>query len=291
MEDGPLERFRLDIAYDGTEFRGWARQPGLRTVQGTIEDGLTRVFQRQAPVASLVVAGRTDSGVHAYGQVAHVDLTKAQTAVLRRRNPGDSPAATLQRRLRGVLSADPDVVISAVTAAHPHFDARFSALWRRYSYRIADPLAVRDPLQRLRTTWRPSVLDVEAMNAAAAQMIGLRDFAAYCKPRVGATTIRTLQDFQWHRLDDGVIEARLQADAFCHSMVRALVGASVAVGEGKLTAARMVELLDEKARSSEFVVQPARGLTLVEVVYPEPGLLGGRAEETRRRRSEDPAPV
>jgi tRNA pseudouridine38-40 synthase len=168
------------------------------------------------------------------------------------------------------------------------FDARFSAIWRRYRYRIADQFSMRDPLQRHRTTWVPVQLDVDAMDAAAVSLLGLHDFAAYCRPREGATTIRTLQAFNWSRDDDGVLVCDVQADAFCHSMVRALVGACVGVGEGKLAVTDAVLLRDLGSRSSAFKVMPARGLTLVEVGYPGDEELAQRAEQTRAIRSLHP---
>jgi tRNA pseudouridine38-40 synthase len=287
----PMTRVRLDIAYDGTRFNGWARQPDTRTVQGVIEAGLGSILKRHPPVPALVVAGRTDAGVHALGQVAHLDLTDAQVASLvhvkrgkgKPKRPLDLDVA-LKRRLSGVLVTEPDVVIVDVSVPPPGFDARFSALWRRYEYRIADTLATRDPLQRHRTTWHPVALDLDAMDAAAATLVGLHDFATYCKPRPHSTTIRTLQDFRWRRDADGVLVASLKADAFCHSMVRALVGACVAVGEGKLAGSRLVSLRVNRARTSEFKVMPAVGLTLTQVGYPEDAELAMRAIQTRARR-------
>ncbi|MEV7693735.1 tRNA pseudouridine(38-40) synthase TruA [Microbacterium sp. NPDC089189] len=275
-------RIRFDIAYDGTHFRGWARQPGLRTVQGTLEAALARIL---AGSPTLVVAGRTDAGVHASGQVAHLDLDDAQVGRLAqgRRTAGD-PVEALARRLRGVLGAYPDVTVRRTSAAPAGFDARFSAVWRRYSYRIADEITGYDPLQRERTTSVRAALDVEAMDAAARSLIGLHDFAAYCKPREEATTIRTLLEFDWSRDADAAIVANVRADAFCHSMVRALVGACVAVGEGRLSVADAARLRDEGARTSAFKVLAARGLVLAEVGYPADDLLATRAEQTRARR-------
>ncbi|WP_210507384.1 tRNA pseudouridine(38-40) synthase TruA [Naasia sp. SYSU D00057] len=280
-------RFRLRVAYDGTGFHGWTRQPGLRTVQGVLEDALGMLLRRHPPVPSLVVAGRTDAGVHALGQVAHVDLTDEQVAALsreRRTRSTASPGERLAARLNGILGLSSDVVLTAADLAPDGFDARFGAVWRRYEYRIADTPETRSPLDRHRTVWHPTALDADAMNAAARAMLGLHDFAAYCKPRAEATTIRTLQDYEWHRGGDGVLVARVQADAFCHSMVRALVGAAVAVGEGRLPIDRPQQLLGAGARSSEFIVMPARGLTLLEVGYPRDADLAARAEQTRARR-------
>jgi len=293
--DSPAEliRLRLDIAYDGTGFQGWARQPGLRTVQGELETALATVFSRFGPGPVLTVAGRTDAGVHALGQVAHVDVTAEQFASLVSShrstvsdadNSPDVRAARLGRRLNGIAGLSTDLYVARTSLAPPGFDARFSATWRRYSYRVADQGAPRDPLTRNQTLWYPADLDVEAMNIAARALVGLHDFAAYCKPREGATTIRTLEHFGWERDETGLLSASLQADAFCHSMVRSLAGATVAVGQGKLRASRAVELLKARERTAEFKVLPAKGLTLMEVGYPDDAQLAARAEQTRARR-------
>lgn len=275
-------RIRLDIAYDGTHFRGWARQPGLRTVQGTLEEALTRIL---AGNPTLVVAGRTDAGVHASGQVAHLDVDEAQESrLVRGRRTPEDPVAALAYRVRGVLGAYPDVTVRRTSAAPDGFDARFSAVWRRYAYRLADDATGYDPLERVRTTTVRGRLDAAAMDAAARSLEGLHDFAAYCKPRAEATTIRTLLRFRWRREADGVLVAEVVADAFCHSMVRALVGACVAVGDGRLDVEDVARLRDSGVRTSVFPVLAARGLVLTEVGYPADGLLAGRAEQTRARR-------
>ncbi|TPW71832.1 tRNA pseudouridine(38-40) synthase TruA [Schumannella sp. 10F1B-5-1] len=283
-------RLRLDLAYDGTAFSGWSRQPGLRTVQGELEAALATVFRRTPVPPTLTVAGRTDAGVHALGQVAHLDLDDAQLGMLDAPHRGGDRsrapmgAAALARRLNGIAGLDSDVWIARATRAPAGFDARFSAVWRRYEYRVADAVALKDPRRRSATLWHPVELDVAAMDAAAAALTGLHDWAAYCKPREGATTIRTLQSFSWHRDADGVLVARLQADAFCHSMVRALVGGSMAVGAGRLAPERLAGIRDEARRGSEFIVAPAKGLTLMEVGYPPDSELAARAEQTRARR-------
>lgn len=303
-----LTRLRLDIAYDGTNFQGWAKQPGIRTVQGELEGALATIFRRYGETPTLTVAGRTDAGVHATGQVAHLDLTPAQlrhlsaphgrgasgveptlptrTAAkpLRASSEPASVGPALTKRLNGIAGLKSDVYVSRVAVASPGFDARFSPIWRRYEYRLADAGAQRNPLLRGHTVWYPAALDLEAMNSAALQLLGLHDWAAYCRPRPGATTIRELQEFAWERDSTGVLVARLRADAFCHSMVRALVGATVSVGEGKLAGGRLVGILDESQRTSEFKVMPAAGLTLVEVGYPDAAGLAARAEQTRARR-------
>ena len=281
-------RVRLGIAYDGTDFNGWSRQPGLRTVQGVLEEALATLFRRTGAVPRLTVAGRTDAGVHALGQVAHLDVPEAALATVARPRRGQdedaTPEQTLARRITGILGADADVVITHAERAPAGFDARFSAIWRRYEYRVADASAERDPLARRRTAVRPRRLDDRAMDAAAASLVGLHDFAAFCRPREGATTIRTLQSYRWTRASDGVLVATLQADAFCHSMVRALVGACVAVGEGRLDEAEPEALLRAAERTSAFTVMPAKGLVLTEVGYPDDAELEARAAQTRRRR-------
>ena len=281
-------RIRLDLAYDGTDFTGWARQPGLRTVQGVLEDALDTLFARAGDAPRLTVAGRTDVGVHAVGQVAHLDLTDAQLTLLDRRprgrGAGAAGAESLARRLNGIVGQAADVQVLSAREAPVGFDARFSAVWRRYEYRVADAAALRDPRTRAFTLWHPAELDVAAMDAAAGSLLGLHDFAAYCRPREGSTTIRTLQEFSWSRDADGVLVARVRADAFCHSMVRALVGACVAAGEGRLAADRVAGIRDEARRGSEFIVLPSRGLTLMEVGYPADADLAARAEQTRAKR-------
>jgi tRNA pseudouridine38-40 synthase len=283
-------RIRLDIAYDGTHFRGWARQPGLRTVQGTLEDAVERVLGGEP---RLVVAGRTDAGVHATDQVAHLDLDEGQRVRLDARPSAragahaSDPATRLAARLRGVVGAYSDVTVHRTAEAPEGFDARFSAVWRRYSYRIADHVSGYDPLERHRTTTVRADLDVEAMDAAARSLIGLHDFAAYCKPREEATTIRTLLEFDWRRDAEGVVVANVKADAFCHSMVRALVGACVAVGEGRLDVEDVSEIRDGLERVPDVKVLAARGLTLTGVGYPDDALLAARAEQTRARRDLD----
>ncbi|WP_298038504.1 tRNA pseudouridine(38-40) synthase TruA [uncultured Microbacterium sp.] len=279
-------RIRLDIAYDGTNFRGWAAQPGLRTVQGTLEAALARIVGSDV---RFVVAGRTDAGVHASGQVAHVDLDEAQWARITSRHgrAAEDPAGTIAHRMRGVLGSYPDVTVHRSSVADDGFDARFSAVWRRYRYRLGDDASGYDPARRLDTTRIRGDLDVEAMDAAARSLIGLHDFAAYCKPRDEGTTIRTLLDYRWRRDDEGVLIAEVKADAFCHSMVRALVGACAAVGQERLDVSDLVVLRDALARTSAFPVLAARGLTLTEVGYPAVDLLGARAEQTRARRDSE----
>ena len=259
-------RVRLDISYDGTDFSGWAVQPGMRTVQGELEAALRTVLR--LPAVALTVAGRTDAGVHATGQVAHCDLPSL---------PDD-----LVRRLAGVLPAD--VRVRAARRVPADFDARFAALWRRYVYLITDAPSGADPLRRRQVLAWSRALDAEAMTDAASRLLGLHDFAAFCRRREGATTVRSLTRLDIAR--DGVeIACTVEADAFCHSMVRSLVGALIAVGEGRRPVDWPAALLGRDRRADEVPVAPAHGLTLVAVGYPPDDELAARAAATRARRS------
>ena len=271
-------RLRIDLAYDGAGFHGWARQNGLRTVQGELEDALDTILRTSR--SGLTVAGRTDTGVHARGQVAHVDLDPDLLGASVGR-AADAPEGALLRRLNGILG--PDVRVHAVSPAPDGFDARFSAVWRRYCYRIADEPPTVDPLTRGHVLAWPRPLDLDRMNEAAVLLVGEQDFASFCKRREGATTIRTLLDLSWTRVD-GVAEATVRADAFCHNMVRSLVGCMIAVGEGRREPGWAAELLARKERDPAVSVAHAHGLTLEEVGYPPDDELAARAEGTRARR-------
>lgn len=272
-EADPLTRVRLDISYDGTHFSGWATQPGRRTVQATIEDALATVLRVEPAQARLTVAGRTDAGVHATGQVAHVDLPSATWT---------AASDHLLRRLAGVLP--PDVRVHGARAVPPSFDARFAAVWRRYVYLISDRPSGVDPLTRAFVLGWPRTLDADAMNDAAQRLVGLHDFVAFCRWREGASTIRSVQQFDVRRGDD-LVTVTIRADAFCHSMVRSLVGALVAVGEGRRTVDWPAAQFLRTSRSDEVPVLAAHGLTLVEVGYPPDGELQARQHQTRARRS------
>ncbi|PZG51068.1 tRNA pseudouridine(38-40) synthase TruA [Spongiactinospora gelatinilytica] len=281
-------RLRLDIAYDGTGFSGWAAQPARRTVQGEIEAAFGTVLRMGGERPVLTVAGRTDAGVHARGQVAHVDLSEAAIAALAR-DAGPRDVAErlpgLLKRVNGVLV--PDVRVRGLSVAPEGFDARFSALWRRYAYRVSDDPAGVDPLRRHDVLWHSRPLDVVRLNEAAARLLGEHDFAAFCKRREGATTIRELRRLDWTREpgEGGALVATVVADAFCHSMVRALVGALLWVGDGRREVAWPGEVLRRAVRDSAVTVAPAHGLCLEEVRYPPPGELARRAEATRRVRT------
>jgi len=273
-------RIRLDLSYDGTDFRGWATQPALRTVQGSLEDALAMALR--VPSVRVVCAGRTDTGVHARGQVVHFDVAPADIAASAGRSKEPALDA-LVRRLNGILPGD--VRVRRAVEAAPGFDARFSALWRRYAYRIADRPDLVDPLTRHHVLSWERRLDVDAMNAAAGHLIGLRDFAAFCKRREGATTVRTLLEFAWTRTPSGLIEGRVVADAFCHTMVRSLVGCLVVVGEGRQSPEWAAEMLAGRTRDASMTVVHPRGLTLEEVGYPDADELAAQAVRTRARRT------
>jgi tRNA pseudouridine38-40 synthase len=280
-QDAGLLRLRIDLAYDGTGFSGWAAQPGLRTVEGELSRALTTVLRAPAPVR-LTVAGRTDAGVHARGQVAHADVDPAAWAALPGRSDRPPERAALTR-LAGVLPAD--VVVGSVGVAPPGFDARFAATSRRYLYRICDRPPTLDPLRRFDTVVSKEALDEGAMHEAAQRLLGLQDFAAFCKRREGATTVRTLLEYSWQRLDGGVLAATVIADAFCHSMVRALVGALVPVGQGRRPVGWPGDVLAARVRDPAVAVMPAHGLSLEQVSYPPPEQLAERAQQARSVRA------
>ena len=265
-----FRRLRLDLSYDGTNFSGWGIQPDRRTVQQSVEDAISTVAQAKAET---IVAGRTDAGVHATGQVIHVDL------------PESLELTDLAYKLNRIL--DQDIRINQITIAPPAFHARFSALRRYYEYRILDENKAIPPLSRFNTeSWyRP--LDVDVMNQASALLLGTHDYAAFCKFREGATTIRTLETYSWRRDNHGILIADVVADAFCYSMVRNLVGAIVCVADGRKDASWISTLLENKERVSDSLVFPARGLSLYKVDYPDDAELLERAAKTIARREEE----
>lgn len=261
-----LIRLRLDIAYDGRQFVGWARQRDLRSVQGELERVLGHLVGADA---ELTCAGRTDAGVHARGQVAHVDVPNGTTLEVQRIN----------------RALPEDVRVTAITTAHPDFDARFSAIWRRYTYRVCDDAIGAMPLERRWTLRHPKRLDDARMNAAAEHLIGEHDFAAFCKPRDFATTIREIQGLEWTRDPEGCAVMTIQADAFCHSMVRSVVGALIAVGDGRKEPQWVKEILEAGGRPSGVTVMPPHPLVLEAVGYPSDDELAQRQLDTRMLRT------
>ena len=265
-----FRRLRMELAYDGTNFSGWAMQPDRRTVQACIEEAISKIARVNVET---IVAGRTDAGVHATGQVIHVDV------------PEEMGLYDLGYKLNRIL--DEDVRINKIEIAPPAFHARFSALRRYYEYRILDENKVIPPFTRLNTAswYRP--LDVDLMNHASALLLGTHDYAAFCKFREGGTTIRTLETYQWRRDREGYLVADVVADAFCYSMVRNLIGAIVCVADGRKDSEWISTLLENKERVSDSLVFPARGLTLYKVDYPDAAELLERAKKTVARREEE----
>ncbi|MFD4558110.1 tRNA pseudouridine(38-40) synthase TruA [Streptomyces sp. NPDC058469] len=267
-------RVRLDLSYDGTLFSGWAKQAGgRRTVQGEVEDALRTVTRSGEAAYDLTVAGRTDAGVHARGQVAHVDL------------PGELWAEHREKLLKRLAGRLPkDVRVWGVAEAPEGFNARFAALWRRYVYRVGDRPGGVDPLLRNHVLWHDWELDVDVMDAAAKSLVGEHDFAAYAKKREGASTVREIFDFGATRRADGVVEIEVRADAFCHNQVRSMVGALLFVGDGHRGAEWPRKVLDAGVRDSAVHVVRPHGLTLEEVAYPADEGLAERQLLARRVR-------
>ncbi|HEX3784656.1 MAG TPA: tRNA pseudouridine(38-40) synthase TruA [Pseudonocardiaceae bacterium] len=281
LGSGGLVRVRLDLGYDGTDFAGWAKQPDQRTVQGVLEEVLALHSPGSTPPSRLVVAGRTDAGVHAAGQVAHIDIepyTDDESGL-----PYLTDLGRMIYRWNRMLPAD--VRVFGARVAPPEFDARFAALRRHYVYRVSDSPVGVHPLRRRDTleSFRP--LDIERLAEASALLLGEHDFVAFCKRREGATTIRELQRFHWQRELDGILACYVSADAFCHSMVRSLVGALLAVGEGRLPVDWPASLLTATTRPSTVAVAPAHGLSLLGVDYPPDDQLAARAAITRNLRT------
>jgi len=274
-------RLRVDLAYDGSGFSGWAKQPSLPSVQQTLQTALSKALRLDVSEVKTVVAGRTDSGVHATSQVCHLDLPSDHPLVAApQRVDGE-----LLKRLRGALGKTSSIWVNRVSIAPEGFDARFSPLRRRYEYRVADAVATKDPRLAGHTLWISDSLNVSAMNRLGKALLGLHDWASFCRAREGATTIRTMENFSWARDFEGVLCGTVVADAFCHSMVRSLVGAAISVGKGDLEASEVVALRDKADRTSAWKTMPAHGLTLVEVVYPKDRELARRAQLTRAPRA------
>lgn len=263
---GGLSRYRALVAYDGTNYHGWAAQPGLPTVEQELSRAVARILR--LPAVRLTCAGRTDAGVHARGQVIHFDAATSLAP------------ARLRAGVNAVLPLD--IRVLRVDAAPAAFDARFAALWRRYRYRITDGMP--DPLLRHMVVAVRRQLDVAAMDEAVSVLVGEHDFGSFCKPRSGATTIRGLQQVSWSRQRDGLVVLDIRADAFCHSMVRSIVGASLEVGLGRRSRSWLGELLVAPSRQTAAPVAPAHGLVLEEVAYPDDADLAAAAASARRLR-------
>ena len=274
-DSGGLVRFRVDLAYDGTEFAGWAKQPGLRTVEGDLVKMFEKVFGKSKTDFDMRVAGRTDSGVHSKHQVCHLDVPLKCLSRI-----GRDPLNA--QRLNTLISED--LIILDFNQITADFDARFSALGRRYRYTIVDPEFKKDPTLVRYALTHKRVLDVDLMNLAAKELIGLKDFAAFCKPRPGASTIRNLTVFEVFRRPDGLITIDIHADAFCHNMVRSLVGSIIAVADGRLDVPALVKVQKTGKRANKFKTIDARGLSLEAIDYPDAAEYAKQAMLTRAMR-------
>lgn len=243
--------YRLDFSYDGTGFSGYAIQPGLRTVQGELQDALSHVLGE----FKTHVAGRTDAGVHAHHQVVSV---KAARAI---------PEKTLHRALNKMLG--PEMAFKSVTIADPGFHARHDATRRTYRYFILNR-SRHDPF-RARTSWHyRHPVDLDRLNAAAAQFVGEHDFASLCRKREGKTTRRHVRAASWRAAPEDVLEFEISADSFCHQMVRSIVALSVEIGRGNGEPADVPRILEEENRNAARGAAPARGLFLWRVEYGSP---------------------
>jgi tRNA pseudouridine38-40 synthase len=260
-DSGGLVRFRVDLAYDGTDFAGWAKQPGLRTVEGDLVKMFEKVFGKSKTDFDMRVAGRTDSGVHAKHQVCHLDIPQKRLSRI-----GRDPLNAFRLN---TLIAD-DLIILDIHQITSDFDARFSALGRRYRYTIVDPEFKKDPMLVRYALTHKRVLDVDLMNLAAKELIGLKDFAAFCKPRAGASTIRNLTTFEVSRDPGGLITIDIHADAFCHNMIRSLVGSIMAVADGRLSIQDLIHVQKSGKRANKFKTIDAKGLSLESIDYPDP---------------------
>ena len=259
-------RIRIDLSYDGTNFYGWGKQADRRTVQGELEAALFTLFQRELDT---VVAGRTDAGVHASGQVCHVDVP-------------ENDYTDIAYRLNRILNDE--IRIKSVSKVSDDFHARFGALRRHYIYKIKDGNGFIEPTARLDVTPWYRHLNVDLMNQAAATLIGENDFFSYARFREKATTTRDLQRFEFERDANGLILAHVTADAFLYNMVRALIGTMVYIGEGRFPITWAKEVLEQRERPSDSVVFPAKGLTFAGVDYPADSELKSRILKTMQHR-------
>ena len=261
-------RLRGTIAYDGRNFSGWGMQPDRRTVQGEMEEVFAQLMRTDRLV--ITCAGRTDAGVHSVGQVFHIDVPAD-------RYPGRQD---MVYKLNAILSED--VSVTDIDIAPDGFDARFSALSRSYRYLIND--GVRNPVTRRHVYNYGWKLDVDLMVEGAKHLLGLHDFAAFCKQKEFATTIREVQEMSVYRDDSGVIHFDITADAFCYSMVRAIVGALVDIGAGRRDPSWIGEYLAGQTKVPAVFVAPALGLTFMKVTYPSDDQLAARSLETKHSR-------
>jgi tRNA pseudouridine38-40 synthase len=240
--------YRIDLAYDGTGFHGFAANRGVRTIQGELESALQQVL---GAAVDIDVAGRTDAGVHARHQVVSFEFA------------GTIDLESCERSLRSMLG--PEVGLISLDVAPDGFHARFDAKVRRYRYLIANGVVL-DPMQRHRVWHIETPLDLPAMNDAAAAFVGEHDFASLCRARGGRTTTRTVLEAHWER-SEGLLVYEVAGAAFCHQMVRSMVALCVEVGRGRVAAEAIPGILEAKDRNAARGAAPPHGLTLWEVSY------------------------
>lgn len=256
--EAPSLRVRMSVAYDGAAFHGFAAQPEVPTVAGALATAIGRALRLEG--VELTCAGRTDAGVHARGQVVHFDV------------PAGTPveAEVLQRRINRQLN--PSIAVREVAVDVGAFDARHDAVARRYRYAIVNA-PVPDPLLATQAWWVPEPLDLRAMEAACDPLLGEHDFASFCRRpatrRDGTVpgTTRRVEDAEWEARDDGLLYFWVEANAFCHQMVRSIVGLLVEVGKGKRQVSDVLRILRSKDRNTNAEPAPPHGLVLWEVKY------------------------
>ncbi len=247
---------RMTVAYDGTDFHGFAQQRDQRTVAGEISGALSKVLRAEI---TLACAGRTDTGVHAWGQVVSLGA------------PDGTDPAMLVERLNRMLGSE--IAIRDASLAPAGFDARHSARARTYRYTVLNR-STPDPSMARSAWWVPEPIDIHALQLAATPFIGEHDFASFCrKGPEGSTTVRRVIESEWHDLGEGVLRYQVKATAFCWQMVRALVGTQVEAGRGRRKAGEMLSILRAKDRSAAGQLAPPQGLSLWRVDYENGELL------------------
>jgi tRNA pseudouridine38-40 synthase len=247
-------RVRMLLAYDGKPFRGFAYQPLVTTVAGTLMKALGQIF---ATEIELTCAGRTDAGVHAWGQVVHFDIERSRFDGV--------GTDRLQQSLNKICA--PSIVIRHVEQVGLDFDARFSAQSRLYHYTVLNS-DVPNPFLVDRAWWVPDELDWKAMNRACVAILGEHDFSSFCRrPDKDATLVRNIKRADWTDPEPNILRFEIEANAFCHQMVRALTGMCVAIGMRKRRISDMAEVLDEMDRGNAAPLAPPQGLTLWQVFY------------------------
>jgi len=263
-----LFRIRAKLAYDGTNYAGFGKQPDQVSIQGELEKSLKQIFNQ---TIKTIAAGRTDRGVHARGQWVHFDLPQSAWQKVK----------DAKYSLNHVLPSD--IRILEIEKVIEDFDARYSALWRRYTYWVADKTHQLDPLRRHYVYKYGYKLDLAKLNKTSQMLIGLHDFATYCKPREHSSTVRNLMQFDWQVID-GLFVAELKADAFCYGLVRNLIGAVLPAGAGLIAIDEPKVRLVKKQRSETIFQAPANGLVLEEISYPAPALWAAQSKITRNPR-------